>query len=76
MKSKRGEYLRTPQRSIGGIDGCPKAKPKGGDRFHPYHGLTYREESKHKDIYVVVGLLKPTGTPTDRVIWIPIKGFK
>jgi putative ABC transport system permease protein len=47
-----------------------------GDRFHPYHGLTYREESKHKDIYVVVGLLKPTGTPADRVIWIPIKGIQ
>jgi putative ABC transport system permease protein len=49
---------------------------KIGDRFHPYHGLTYREESKHKEIYVVVGILEATGTPADKVIWIPIKGIQ
>lgn len=49
---------------------------KVGDQFHPYHGLTFREDSKHKDLYLVVGILKPTGTPVDRVIWIPIKGIQ
>lgn len=53
-----------------------KLNLKIGDRFHPYHGLTYKEESKHSDIYVVVGLLEATGTPADRVIWIPIKGIQ
>ncbi|MEJ6524778.1 MAG: ABC transporter permease [Opitutales bacterium] len=49
---------------------------KVGDRFQPYHGLTFREESKHDEIYVVVGILDPTGTPADKVIWIPIKGIQ
>lgn len=49
---------------------------KIGDQFHPYHGLTFREESKHEDLYLVVGILEPTGTPADRVIWIPIKGIQ
>ncbi len=49
---------------------------KLGDKFHPYHGLTFKEDAKHKDLYVVVGVLKPTGTPADKVIWIPIKGIQ
>ena len=49
---------------------------KVGDTFHPYHGLIFKEEAKHKDIYVVVGILEATGTPADKVIWIPIKGIQ
>ena len=49
---------------------------KVGDKFHPYHGLTFKEDAKHKDLYVVVGVLEPTGTPADKVIWIPIKGIQ
>lgn len=47
-----------------------------GDRFHPYHGLDYNPESVHEDEYTVVGVLDPTGTPMDRVIWIPIEGLQ
>ncbi len=47
-----------------------------GSKFHPYHGLNFDENSRHEDIYVVVGLLEPTGTPSDKVIWIPIKGIQ
>jgi putative ABC transport system permease protein len=49
---------------------------KVGDTFHPYHGLTFNESSKHDDIYVVVGILSSTGTPADKVIWVPIKGIQ
>ena len=49
---------------------------KVGDTFHPYHGLTFNESSKHDDIYVVVGILSATGTPADKVIWVPIKGIQ
>jgi putative ABC transport system permease protein len=49
---------------------------KVGDTFHPYHGLTFNESSKHDDIYVVVGILNATGTPADKVIWVPIKGIQ
>jgi putative ABC transport system permease protein len=47
-----------------------------GDKFHPYHGLDFKEENKHEDIYLVVGVLEYTGTPADRVIWVPIKGIQ
>ena len=47
-----------------------------GSQFHPYHGLDFDETKRHEDLYVVVGLLEPTGTPADKVIWIPIKGIQ
>ena len=53
-----------------------KLNLKVGDRFQPYHGLNFIEGTQHEDIYVVVGLLKPTGTPSDKVIWVPIKGIQ
>ncbi|NUN98184.1 MAG: ABC transporter permease [Candidatus Omnitrophica bacterium] len=43
--------------------------------FNPYHGLTFDETMRHPEEYVVVGILKPTNTPSDRVIWIPIEGI-
>ncbi len=47
-----------------------------GDTFKPYHGLTYVETSQHEDVYTLVGILESTGTPADRVIWIPLKGIQ
>jgi hypothetical protein len=47
-----------------------------GDEFNPYHGLAFDETKQHQDTFVVVGLLEPTGTPSDNVIWIPIKGIQ
>jgi putative ABC transport system permease protein len=47
-----------------------------GDTFHPFHGLTYDPTLQHADIFTVVGILKPTNTPLDRVILIPIKGVQ
>jgi hypothetical protein len=47
-----------------------------GDEFNPYHGLSFDENKRHLDTFVVVGLLEPTGTPSDNVIWIPIKGIQ
>lgn len=49
---------------------------KVGDTFHPYHGLIFDEKEKHAEIYIVSGIMKPTNTPADRVIWIPIKGLQ
>ncbi|MBL7644984.1 MAG: ABC transporter permease [Candidatus Hydrogenedentes bacterium] len=46
-----------------------------GDTINPYHGLTYDENAKHPEEYTVVGILEPTNTPSDRVIWIPIEGI-
>jgi len=49
---------------------------KVGDGFQPYHGLQYLPGSApHADQYLVTGVMKPTNTPSDRVIWIPIEGI-
>jgi putative ABC transport system permease protein len=49
---------------------------KLGDTFHPYHGLIFNEEDQHAETYVVVGVMKPSNTPSDRVIWIPLEGIQ
>lgn len=49
---------------------------KVGDRFHPYHGILFDEKKKHAETYIVVGILKPSNTPSDRVIWIPLAGLQ
>jgi putative ABC transport system permease protein len=47
-----------------------------GSHFQPSHGVEENpiEEHVHEEEYVVVGVLEPTGTPTDRVVWIPLEG--
>ena len=47
-----------------------------GDTFHPYHGLIFNENDRHAETYVVVGILDPSNTPADRVIWIPLAGIQ
>jgi putative ABC transport system permease protein len=53
-----------------------KLRLKRGDKFHPYHGLIFNEKDQHAETYVVVGVLKPSNTPADRVIWIPLEGIE
>ena len=45
-----------------------------GDTFHAYHGLVFDESARHDGEYVVTGVLEPSNTPADRVIWIPLEG--
>jgi len=49
---------------------------KPGDTFHPFHGLIFDEKNQHSETYVVVGILEPSNTPADRVIWIPLAGIQ
>ncbi|WP_245844444.1 ABC transporter permease [Nibricoccus aquaticus] len=49
---------------------------KVGDTFRPYHGLNFDPAAQHEEVFKVVGILAPTNTPADRVIWIPIKGVQ
>ncbi|HTQ32274.1 MAG TPA: FtsX-like permease family protein [Opitutaceae bacterium] len=49
---------------------------KVGDTFHPFHGLNFNPNEQHTDLYTVVGILKPTNTPADRVVWIPLHGLQ
>ena len=47
-----------------------------GDVFHPFHGLTYDEQNQHAETYRVTGVLAPSGTPADKVVWIPLNGLQ
>jgi putative ABC transport system permease protein len=53
-----------------------KMNLKVGDTFHPFHGLIFDEKSQHAETYVVTGILKPSNTPADRVIWTPLEGIQ
>lgn len=67
------------EKSMHAVVGSLAARRLGigvGDTFHPYHGLIYSESAKHEETYTVSGVLKPTGTPADKVIWIPISGIQ
>ena len=47
---------------------------KVGDTFHPEHGVDDDPKAAHADVYTVAGVLEPTNSPSDRVIWIPLEG--
>ncbi|MBW8782669.1 MAG: FtsX-like permease family protein [Verrucomicrobia bacterium] len=49
---------------------------KVGDTFHPFHGLQYDENKQHAETFTVTGILAPTSTPADRVVWIPLAGLQ
>ncbi|MFM8469138.1 MAG: ABC transporter permease, partial [Limisphaerales bacterium] len=51
-------------------------KLKVGDKFQPYHGLNFDPTQQHEEQYVVTGILEPSNTPADRVIWIPLEGVQ
>ena len=46
-----------------------------GATFQPIHGVLNDPRLKHKEQYTVVGVLEPTNSPSDRVIWIPLEGI-
>jgi putative ABC transport system permease protein len=48
---------------------------KINDRISPYHGFDFDPKQQHAEQYAVVGILEPTNTPADRVIWIPLEGI-
>lgn len=64
------------QEAVVGSFAARKLGIKVGDTFHPYHGLTFDPEKQHEETYHVVGILKPSNTPADRVIWIPLAGLQ
>jgi putative ABC transport system permease protein len=45
-----------------------------GSTFNPTHGVAARGKTHQKE-YTVVGIMKSTSSPSDRVIWIPIEGI-
>ena len=65
----------TRQEAVLGSFAAQKLGLRVGDNFNPYHGLVFDESMRHDEQYTVVGVLEPTNSPSDRVIWIPIEGI-
>ena len=61
------------QEAVFGFYAARKLGIKVGQVINPAHGLDQGGEI-HPNQYIVVGVLEPTGTPADRVVWIPIQG--
>ena len=74
----RAGYLFNPKKkqAVVGNFVAERLKWKVGDTFRPYHGLIFDENSDRHDEYVVCGIMEPSNTPADRVIWIPIAGLQ
>jgi putative ABC transport system permease protein len=68
-------FLPDAKEGVIGSYVAQKTGLKVGDIFHPYHGLNFDQGMMHEDAFTVVGLLKPSNTPSDRVLWIPIEGM-
>ena len=49
-------------------------RPVSGDELHDHDTGGADDDHAHDDAYVVVGVLEPSGTPNDRVIWMPLEG--
>jgi putative ABC transport system permease protein len=62
--------------AVVGSFAAQKTGLKLGDTFHPFHGLTFDPRQQHADIYTVTGILEPTNTPADRVVWISLEGLQ
>ena len=65
----------TRQEAVLGSYAAQKLGLKVGNNFNPYHGLVFEKSMRHDEQYTVVGVLEPTNSPSDRVIWIPIEGI-
>jgi putative ABC transport system permease protein len=74
---RRGRFFDPTRReAVVGSFAARKLGLKVGDKFQPYHGLDFDDSHQHEEEYVVVGVLEPSGTPTDRVLWIPLEGVQ
>jgi len=61
--------------AVVGSYAAEKTGLKVGSKFNPFHGLVFDERQRHAEEYTVTGVLEPTNSPSDRVIWIPIDEF-
>lgn len=75
FQGKGREFDVNRREAVIGSYVAQKTGLKLNSTFNPYHGLIFDESMRHAEEYVVVGVLEPTNTPIDRVMWIPIEGI-
>ena len=71
-----GIFDASARQAVVGSFAAQKLGWKVGSTFQPFHGLAFNPQHQHEEQYTVVGVLEPTNTPADRVIWIPIAGVQ
>ncbi len=76
MRSPGRVFDPRRKEAVVGSFAARKLNLRRGDFFHPYHGLIFDEGKQHAERYVVVGILEPSNTPADKVIWIPLEGVQ
>lgn len=69
-------FTADAKEAVAGSFAAQKLRLKVGDTFRPFHGLAFDPKAEHADDFKVVGILAPTNTPVDRVVWIPLKGLQ
>src|SRR3954469_17763730 len=69
-----GKIFGEAKEAVAGSFAAERLGLKVGDHFHPFHGLAFDPKNEHADDYTVTGILAPTNTPADRVVWIPLRG--
>ncbi|HIG86918.1 MAG TPA: ABC transporter permease [Planctomycetes bacterium] len=68
-------FDETLRQAVVGSEAARISGLKRGDTFQPSHGVLEFSAVQHDERYVVSGVLEPTNSPSDRVIWIPIEGI-
>ena len=65
---------------VAGAFAANRLRLRVGDRLHPEHGLDHdaetAEDHEHHDEFIVCGILAPTGTPADHVLWAPLRAIQ
>jgi len=69
-------FDESAKEAVVGSFAAERLRLRVGDTFHPFHGLVFNPRDQHAETYVVTGILEPTNTPADRVVWIPLEGVQ
>jgi putative ABC transport system permease protein len=69
-------FFADAKEAVAGSFAAQRLGLKVGDTFRPFHGLAFDPKSEHADDFVVAGILEPSNTPVDKVIWIPLRGLQ
>ncbi|MEX2044988.1 MAG: FtsX-like permease family protein [Opitutus sp.] len=69
-------FAEDAREAVAGSFAAQRLRLKAGDTFRPFHGLAFDAKAEHEEDFVVTGILEPTNTPVDRVVWIPLRGVQ
>lgn len=72
-----GRLFAADQReAVAGSFAAQRLRLRVGSVFRPFHGLNFDPKAEHVEEFTVTGILAPTNTPADRVIWLPLRGIQ